>query len=731
MSLSYENFTDKQLEYIEFYCKNDLKELKKLCNPILKSKSIPNMNYDDLYDVAIECLCYSVKNYDEEKSQFKTFLLGNIKRKFSTWMRDSTRSCRCNVERDEKGRIVIDEETKNNKVIYDSSIHGETEDGYSLEETIASDYDLADQVISKQGYVSGKVKAYINSLGSIQKQIAYYLMDGYEPEEIKELLSLTDKEYSSFLLDMKSYDKKKNLVRDFNANNNNEEILKESSEMSTLTSEKTKNTSYSLASISKKLRNYQIRDNHVLQRASGQWNGKTKSELISDILQGKALTQIIISEEIKNNIQMLWLIDGKQRCTNIDDYLHDGFSISKNVKVQEIPYQTQKLDENGNVVLNEDGFPIPEVKTFNIVGKKFSQLPDELQDKFKDYQLPVMLNLNCNKRDIAYDISRFNRCRPMNKAQNGWTGFDEDYAELVDNILKMDFFKSDCPKSNYTSSNEKNGSLRRMIVETVMVSEYFENYQTDFVKMCEFLTENANENMFIDIYEEIDKLTEILTEETANMFNVKNTFLWFALYKKFKKAGLSEVDYSNFMIEFKNNLHSVTVGEYCFDDLDAMRNTKDKNVIKRKLCLLEKLMFDYFDIETEIEDAQTKENNDNYYNNIIEESKEEITIPNTLEFLKQNVSSNIEEDDIEFYEESLDDYLVEIPQDSKILEAENTKSMIAICAYSYDVDEDLSEWLVDYVKRNDSYVLDQKQNFLHMKDDFDKFFGINSKENIA
>ena len=34
----------------------------------------------------------------------------------------------------------------------------------------------------------------------------------------------------------------------------------------------------------------------------------------------------------------------------------------------------------------------------------------------------------------------------MNVAQSGWTGFDEEYAELVDNILKMDFFKPDCKR---------------------------------------------------------------------------------------------------------------------------------------------------------------------------------------------------------------------------------------------------------------------------------------------
>ena len=67
-----------------------------------------------------------------------------------------------------------------------------------------------------------------------------------------------------------------------------------------------------------------IRDDHILQRHSGQWKGFAKSELVSDILRGKSLTQIIISEEIKDGIKMQWLIDGKQRCTTLDDYLHDG-----------------------------------------------------------------------------------------------------------------------------------------------------------------------------------------------------------------------------------------------------------------------------------------------------------------------------------------------------------------------------------------------------------------------
>ena len=727
MKLEWNKLSEKELKIITEYCENDMKLLKRILHKSIDFKSIPGMYRDDVYGNAMILLVDCAKKYDETKNcRFDTFFSNCAKLRSKTWTRNRTRAKRCNVAKDKNGNLLKDEDG-NNVVIPDTSIHTEIEDGSTLEDVIKSDYNLEDQVLKTQDCISEKTKVYIDSLGTTQRKIAHYLMDDYKPDEIKMLLGLSDKEYNLCLSDMRSYEKKKNLVRDLNANDNNKDILKESSEMSTLISEKTKDTSYSLASISKKLRSYQIRDNHVLQRSSGQWNSKTKSELISDILQGRALTQIIISEEIKNGVQMLWLIDGKQRCTNIDDYLHDGFSISKNVKIQEIPYQTQKLDENGNVMLNEEGFPIPEIKIFNIVGKKFSQLPEELQDKFKDYQLPVMLNLNCDKRDIAYDISRFNRCRPMNKAQNGWTGFDEDYAELVDNILKMDFFKPDCPKSSYTITNEKNGALRRMIVEAVMVSEYIEDFQRDFVRNCEFLTDNANENLFIDIYEDIDNLTDVLTEETAELFNAKNTFLWFGLYNRFKTLNLEISKFSDFMCEFKNSLHNVVIGEYSFESLEQKNATKDKSIIKKKMNVLEKLMYDYFDIE-KIEEATKEIEKESDEMQVISYECEDLSV---LKFVQEMVDENITDGDIEVYEDSLIDYTVEIPHDSKILDTQNMKSMIAICAYSYQMDEDLDKWLIDYVERHDDYAIDQKQNFTYMKNDFNEFFGIYNEKNIA
>lgn len=82
------------------------------------------------------------------------------------------------------------------------------------------------------------------------------------------------------------------------------------------------------------------------------------------------------------------------------EYMIEKKSINK-INIAEIqPEDFLNID----IVLNEDGFPVPEKKVFDIGGKKFSQLPDELQDRFKEYQLPVMFNLNCTKMDIAFFI---------------------------------------------------------------------------------------------------------------------------------------------------------------------------------------------------------------------------------------------------------------------------------------------------------------------------------------
>jgi len=475
--------------------------------------------------------------------------------------------------------------------------------------------------------------------------------------------------------------------------------------------ERYKNTSYSIDSISKQLRKKRIRDDHILQRHSGQWKGFAKSELVSDILRGKSLTQIIISEEIKNNVRMQWLIDGKQRCTTLDDYLHNGFAISKNVKNFNIKYQVAKLDEEGNEILNDEGFPVSEIKEFDIRGKKFSQLPEELQDVFKDRQIPVLYNLNCTKKDIADDIARFNRSRPMNKAQNGWLGLDEAFAEFVGNIVKMQFFQVDFKGSSYTNGNHISGNMRRIVVESIMASDFIEEF-TNFDKMCEFLSDEASDSNFTEFYSLVERLTVVANEEVADMFNLKDSFLWFGLFSRFSNTGEDDNRFINFMVKFKNELINKKVNGISFEELcvnpdtGKSRGTKDKNIVVKKMNLLEALMKEYLHIK-EPEEIVDEES---FIADVVEIDKAEV-----------NENINVYKDELNGYGdfEGLKD--VCIKDGSKLLEIQNQLSLLAMVAYSYKIGQDLESWLTDYASKNDTYLADQRKNYYMMRKDFDEY----------
>lgn len=681
----------------------------------------------------------NIEDFDEDK--FNGYMYFGITNKIKTYITRKNRGKRCQIVTSKEG----DKEVK--QYIYPTSLDNlMTDDGETkYMDVIPSDFDIESSIdVGELLNLGENVIRYISSLGTIQRQIADLIMQGCNSTEIKEILHISDKEYYTYLSDMKEYDKRKLLKTEECENVNIEEELP--METKTTTSERTKSTSYSIESLSKQLRQHRLRDNHPLQRTSGQWNLLTKSELISDILQGNSLLQIVISEEIKAGITMHWLIDGKQRSTNLKDYLEDGFAVSKNVQRYMIEYQTDKTDEDGNVILNEDGFPIPESKTFDIRGKKFSQLPEELQDKFKDYQVPVMLNLNCTKKDIAYDIARFNRCRPMNVSQSGWLGLEESYAEYVDKILKMDFFKVDCDKSSYSNTNIKNGSLRRVIIEAIMTSKYLSHFDKDFGKMCIYLTENANESVFIDFYLTLEKLSNVLKGDTSDIFNNKNSFLWFALFDKFIEYGVEDDKFNDFIQEFKETLHSKEIDGVTYDCLNGQKGTKDRSSVTKRFNHLLTLMREYLHIEDSVEESESDVIKDDLFetevvkesddkkpiiaevteysaigNKEIERVSGEVVDKDTLEFVKMCVDDGVTDADILDYEEDLDVVTLDVDNNSRLLDGVNHKSLIALIAYAYKIDEDIDDWFKDYFKRTNTYEIDQKRNYLHMRNDFIRF----------
>lgn len=360
--------------------------------------------------------------------------------------------------------------------------------------------------------------------------------------------------------------------------------------MMTNSKETNKKDMYKVSEICTKIDRYEILFNHPAQREGDQWNLKMMSNLISDILQGNPIPDIIMAEQVKGDIRYMWNLDGKQRCTNIYNYVHDSFKISKGVRRNIISYQSINRDEDGNIIPDENGLPTYSNQEFDIVNKKFSQLPIELQDKITSYCIGVTLYLNCSDEDIVYHIERYNDGKPMTKSQKGTIRLGTEYATKVNKITSSDFFVE---HGSYTNKETLNGTLTRVVSEAVMANNFMDDWKKNQEDMCEYLRNNATMDMFDEIEESIEELNEVVVDEVDELFNSKDSFVWFTVFSRYRKNGGNTQRFGEFLITMVNDLLDKEVDGCTFNELKANRSTKDKSVVLKKITHIESLLGEY------------------------------------------------------------------------------------------------------------------------------------------
>ena len=109
------------------------------------------------------------------------------------------------------------------------------------------------------------------------------------------------------------------------------------------------------------------------------------------------------------------------------------------------------------------------------------------------------------------------------------------------------------------------------------------------------------------------------------------------------------------------------------------------------------------------------------YLHIEEEETENIT---TEEFISEVVDMPVEtvREEIDVYEDDLKSYADNvIKYGSKLLDTANHLSLLAVIAYAYQNDIEIDDWLKEYAKNNNTYISNQKQNFLHMRNDLNQY----------
>lgn len=366
------------------------------------------------------------------------------------------------------------------------------------------------------------------------------------------------------------------------------------------TFEKSKTTKYVVSMLNSKIESQVIRFNHPNQRESDQWSNKMKGNLISDIIQHNPIPAIVLAEQNINGQQIIWDIDGKQRCMNIYNYVKNNYKIPKGIRRNIISYQRQLRDCDGNFILDDDGYPVVEWCEFNITNKYFKDLPKELQDLILTYEVDATMYLNCSSEDIVYHIARYNDGKPMNKSQKGTVNLGEEYAKEVKKIAKHNFFV-DFGDYGKGDTAKKSGVIDRIICETVMASNYINNWKSNHEDTCNYIRNNASMDNFNDVSDTLDRLEEIMNGEVESLFTIKDSAIWFTVFNRFKSTGYNDNAFYDFMEWFlENNICEREFNGVRYSDLEGgndetgRKSTKDKSCVMNKIDHLCMIMNIYF-----------------------------------------------------------------------------------------------------------------------------------------
>jgi len=458
---------------------------------------------------------------------------------------------------------------------------------------------------------------------------------------------------------------------------------------------KPRKQTYTMLMFLEKIKEMDIRSDQDVQRLSGQWDNKMVNELVSTVLNEEYIPPIILGEE-KNS--QLWIIDGLQRSSSLSLFRYGNYKITSSIEEPIIHYQAKARDENGEIKVDGNGDIVWIDSEFNIKNKTYDSLPDELKKRFNEYQIETVIHEGYDMKQISKLVRRYNNHKSMNIAQRAFTYVD-NYAREIRNILSRPFF-IEC--KGYTNNERKNGTLERVIMESVMCMFHLDNWKKG-KQIGEYLNEYATMEEFKILNQNLERLEKVATNEMDSVFTSKDSLLWFTLFHKFTITGLSDWKFAEFVSSFNNKLYAKEINGSSFEALDKDRNrsTKDKAVIVEKLDILEMLMCEYLNI-----------------------AREELQESDTLGFIKENVNPEVTQEDIELYSDMLDSFISKVDCESKLLDKHNRPSMLAVIAYACDKDIKLDNWIIDYFSKNDTYINDQIENYQYMKYDLEDFIKI-------
>lgn len=709
----YESLTEVELEIVNEYCTNNMRKLKQVCYPkIRKMCGDSNADEDDIYSIAMDVLVKSIKIYDKSQGDFETLLSSNIKKKIYTYIRDTKyRAKRSNVQKDKNGNLIY---------ISNVSLDEPTEDGIDLYEKVASDFNVEDNLSEAIGFSNDeKVEKFMQSLSDLQRDILKLRMDEIPIKEIKERLNISNSEYNDAMESIRE----NRLVSLFNKRNVSEvrtvggEIKMEQKVMidkNDLIMDLDTTDSHtvdvrSLESLLRDKENGELDCNYISQRDPLQWSDEQVNKFLSRVLNNQPIPEIVVCETdpALYGEKISYLVEGLQRISYTEEFHENRIPVkSSGAEFTKIKYKKFEY-ENGKIKKDENGRAVYTIDTFDITGKYYRELPEFLQKRFDNYNLSVTRFFNCSYELIDYHIRNYNNHEGMTKSHYGITSVSNTTSTKIKSISRKNPFFVNNVK--YTNKAKKRGVLEEMVARSIIATFFVDDWKKESIDALKFVDKEVTEEQFDHFEDNANRLSKVADKSVKDMFNTTNIHIWMAVFDKFTTyKRFSDDKFIAFMKDFSENLHSKKINGRSYDEVNK-RNTRDKSTVKNKISVLIDLMEEWLDV-TEV-DRVDETDIEKFVSECIGEKLEEV------------------KKDMEQYNESLDNLLdITVRCNSKLMHEENRPSLLAMVAYSYKEDVDLEDWLAKYAEINSTYIRNQRENYLHMKKDFEDYL---AKKGVA
>lgn len=227
-----------------------------------------------------------------------------------------------------------------------------------------------------------------------------------------------------------------------------------------------------------------LRDDYCLQRDEGQWTVTQKNALIDSMFKGFIIPQIWVVKDGKY-LTDLMIIDGRQRTSTIFTYMNDEWKLAKSF---EPVYYKEKF--------------------YNVAGKKFSELDEEMKQLIRDFSIEVVAISEYTEEELEEQFLRLNSGTSFKATQKMRVALGTQIAPKFDEkILNLGFWDR-CVNS---IANDKTDCRLGIALECLMLLTDFEcngNGSPEIMKFANYYKDNYKDSDLDELAMLLDKLDE-------------------------------------------------------------------------------------------------------------------------------------------------------------------------------------------------------------------------------